>query len=385
MKDEDWDRLLRQSLADAAEPGEELNESLIRQLKERNEMKPKYKKRLSVGLLAAVLLLVLSVSAYAANQLFSAKQVAERLGDRMLAEAFESKDAVQINQSKASGDYRFTLHGLVSGAGLSEFRQSSEELYPDRTYAVVSIARQDGKPMPNTADAEYGLDLFFVSPLIKGQKPWQVNIFTMNGGYGETVIDGVTYRMIECDQVEIFADRGVYLAIASGTAFFSNKAFGYDEATGEVYSKEDYSGASLLFDLPLDPAKADRAKADAYLDGLLNPSPAPDSRDTEGLVDTVENKGIALIQNVQAKMRAEERIGETIPESIQEMTSNGSGKLKYSYDGWSATISPDEYFAEDQVGFSEKFSISGKDDVYKAVLFHKEENGVITGRIVILD
>jgi len=385
MKDADWDRLLRQSLASEAEPNEELNASLVRQLKERNEMKPKYKKRLSVGLLAAVLLVVLSVSAYAANQLFSAKQVAERLGDRMLAEAFESKDAVQINQSKASGDYRFTLHGLVSGAGLSEFSPSSEELSLDRMYAVVSIARQDGKPMPNTADDEYGLDPFFVSPLIKGQKPWQVNIFTMNGGYGETVVDGVTYRMIECDQVEIFADRGVYLAIASGTAFFSNNAFGYDEGTGEIYAKEDYSGASLLFDLPLDAAKANPAQAEAYLDALLNPSPAPDSGDNERSDDTVEDKGIALIQNVQAKMRAGESIGETIPESIQETTAADSGKIKYSYDGWNVTISPDEYFTEGQVGFSEQFSIGGKDDVYRALLFHKDENGVITGRIVILD
>ncbi len=385
MKDADWERLLKESLASASEPEEELNQDIIRRLKEQRQMKPKHKKRLSVGLLAAVLLLVLSVSAYAATQLFSPKQIAERLGDRLLAEAFESETAIRIDQAMASGDYRFTLHGLVSGAGLSEFHQSSEEIYPDRTYAVVSIARQDGKPMPNTADPEYGKDPFFISPLIKGQRPWQVNIFTMNGGYGETVIDGVTYRIMECDQVEMFADRGVYLAIASGTAFYSNEAFGYDEATGEVYAKEDYSGASVLFDLPIAPSKADPGKAEAYLRALLNPPSSPETADEESPAAAEENEELARVMNARAKMLAGERIGETIPESVKEVSYDDAGNIHYTYDDWSVTLSPDEYFREGQEGFSDRFSVSGKDDVYKALLFHRDENGVITGRIVILD
>ncbi|MFB9273806.1 hypothetical protein [Cohnella cellulosilytica] len=385
MKDADWERLLEESLASAEEPEEELNQTVIRRLREHRQMKPKYKKRLSVGLLAAVLLLVLSVSAYAATQLFSPKQVAERLGDRLLAEAFESDDAIAIDQSTASGDYRFTLHGLVSGAGLREFPQSSEEIYPDRTYAVVSIARQDGKPMPDTADPEYGKDPFFVSPLIKGQRPWQVNIFTMNGGYGETVMDGVTYRIIECDQVEMFADRGVYLAISSGSPFYSNEAFAYDEATGEIRAREDYSGSSVLFDLPIDLSKADPGKAEAYLKALLNPPSSPETTDEESPAAEEENKELTRIKNARAKMLAGERFGETIPESVREVSYDDSGKVKYSYDGWDVTSSPEDLFREGEVGFSHQLTISGKDDVYKALLFHRDENGVITGRIVLLD
>lgn len=73
--------------------------------------------------------------------------------------------------------------------------------------------------MPATSEPEYGQDPFFVSPLIKGLKPWQVNITTMNGGYSEAVIDGIMYRLIECDGVEMFADRGVYLAVSNGSSF----------------------------------------------------------------------------------------------------------------------------------------------------------------------
>ncbi len=379
MKDADWERLLKQSLASTAEPEDKLNESLIHQLKERSQMKHKYRKRLSAGLLAAVLLLALSVSAYAAAQLFSAKQIVDHLGDKLLADAFESKDAIQINQSKTSGDYRFTLHGLVSGAGLSEFPHSAEEIYPDRTYVVVSIARQDGKPMPDTRDPEYGKEPFFVSPLIKGLEPWRINIASMSGAYSETVIDGVMYRLLECDQVEIFADRGVYLAISSGKTFYSTEAYRYDENTGEIQPKEDYPGAAVLFDLPLDEAKADSVKAEAYVEAVLSPS-----RSTERHAEEWGN----WMRNLKAKIRNGERIGETIPESVKEVSYDDAGNIIYTFDdGRSTTESPEQLFEEGQIGFSDRrLSISGgADDIYEAVLFHRDENGVITGRIIVLD
>lgn len=382
MKDADWERLLKQSLASTAEPEDKLNESLIHQLKERSQMKHKYRKRLSAGLLAAVLLLALSVSAYAAAQLFSAKQIVDHLGDKLLADAFESKDAIQINQSKTSGDYRFTLHGLVSGAGLSEFPHSAEEIYPGRTYVVVSIARQDGKPMPDTRDPEYGKERFFVSPLIKGLNPGQFNIASMSGAYSETVIDGVMYRLLECDQVEIFADKGVYLAISSGTTFYSIKAFRYDEITGEIQPREDYPGAAVLFDLPLDAAKADPVKAEAYLESLLS-----SWRSNERYTDAEEEWG-NWMRDFKAKIRNGERIGETIPESVKEVSYDDAGNIIYTFDdGRSTTESPEQLFEEGQIGFSDRrLSISGgADDIYRAVLFHRDENGVITGRIIVLD
>lgn len=382
MKDMDWERLLRKSLASDAEPEDKLNQMLIDQIKERRQLKTRYRKRLSVGLLAIVFLLVLSVSAYAAVQHFSAKQVAEHLSDQHLAEAFESKNAVQINQSKTSGDYRFTLHGLVSGAGLSEFKFSSEEIYPDRTYAVVSITRQDGKPMPSTSDPEYGKDSFFISPLIKGQKPWQVNILSMNGGYSETVIDGVMYRLIACDDVEIFADQGVYLAISSGSPFYSNDAFVYDENTGEFQAREDYPGSSLLFDLPLDVTKADNEKAEAYLKSLTAPSSA-----VEDSAEAGEDEWVSWMEHIRAKIRDGETIGETIADSIKEVTYDDSEKsISYTYGDRRATMSFEGMFDEGQTGFTDRgLSFSGDGKTYEALIFHRDERGIVTGRIVILD
>lgn len=382
MKDADLERLLKQSLATGEEPEDKLNQNIMHQLKERSQMKHTYKKRLFTGLLAAVLLLVLSVSAYAATQLFSVNQVAEHIGDRLLADAFTSEDSIQINKSMSSGEYHFTLHGLVTGAGLSEFRHSAEDIYPDRTYAVVSVTRQDGKPMPATIDPEYRNEPFFISPLIKGLNPGQFNIVTMNGAYSEDVIDGVMYRFIECDQVEIFADKGLYLAISSGSPFYSTKAFRYDEITGEIQAREDYPGAALLFDLPLDAAKADPAKAKAYVEAH------PSSQESnERNADAEDPEWVSWMRDFKAKIRNGERIGETIPESVKEVTYDDSGNIIYTFeDGRIITESPEQLFEEGQIGFSDRrLSISGGDGNYNALLFHRDENGVITGRVVVLD
>ncbi|WP_454052876.1 hypothetical protein [Clostridium sp. Marseille-Q7071] len=265
---EQLDQLLKQALSPTVEPSEDLNQKIINQLKENNIMKPVYKKRISVALIAAALTLAMSITAFAALHLLNSKQVTEHLGNQKLAHAFDSKNAIKINESVVSGGYNFNLLGIVSGRGLSDFRSSAEDIHPDRTYAVVSITKQDGSKMPNTQDEEYGKVPFFISSLIKGQKPWLVNIASMNGGYSEFVIDGVMYRLIECDDVEMFADRGLYLCIST-SSFYDVNAFNYNEKTGEITPNTDYNGANALFNLPLDVTKANNKKAEKYLQELL--------------------------------------------------------------------------------------------------------------------
>lgn len=273
---EQFDQLLKQALSSTIEPSEDLNQKIIHRLKEKSIMKPIRKKRVSVALVAAAITLTMSITAFAAWQLLNPKQVAQHFGDKTLAHAFNNKNAIEINKSVASGGYNFTLLGIVSGKNLSDFKSSADDIHPDRTYAVVSIAKQDGSKMPDTKDEEYGKVPFFISPLIKDQKPWQVNIASMNGGYSECVIDGIMYRLIECDGVEMFADRGLYLCIST-SSFYDINAFNYNEKTGEISPKSGYNGANVLFDLPLDIKKADHEKAEKYLRDLFK-EPAEDSK-----------------------------------------------------------------------------------------------------------
>ncbi|RNB69591.1 hypothetical protein [Brevibacillus panacihumi] len=375
MNDSDkWERMLRQALASPGEPEEKLNQSILNRVEERNSMNHVYRKRLSTGVMVAILTLVMSVTAIAATQFFSSDQVAVQLGEKILAKAFESSDAIEVNKSVDSGDYKFTLHGIVSGAGLKELNESNStnEIHPERTYAVVSIARQDGRPMPKTSDPEYGEESFFISPLIKGLKPWQVNIASMRGGYSEVVLNGIQYRLIECDYVEMFADRGVYLAVSSGSPFYNSEAFAYNESTGEVTAKSDYDGVSLLMDLPLDKAKADPAKAEAYLKELLK---EPESGTK---TDPAETELANRIEELKKRLAD----GKVIPESVKEVTYDKEGRINYEYDGWSVKLSPEMLFAEGQTGFSDSVQFSEADGHYLGLQFHKDEKGVITGMVI---
>lgn len=366
-----WDRLLQEALTEAAEPEDRLNEILIQRWREKETMKSKVRKRWYAGALVSGILLFLSVTTYAATQLLSAKEFVEQIGDPVLAEAFADPNAIAINQTQTSGEYQVTLHGVVSGEGLKNFYDAGE-IRSDRTYAVVSIAMADGTPMPDTSDEEYGKVPFFISPLIKGVEPWRVNIVTMKGGYIDKVIDGIMYRLLECDSVEMFANRGVYLAISS-SKFYDDNAFIYNETTGEIRPNPDYQGVSLLFDLPLDESKAEPELAEAYLHELVPPS------DGQKNDDDIDQENI--MNNINERIKQ----GTVIPGSVRELKVDEEGGYYYEFEDWHTPVYPESLFAEDQTGFSDDITVSGSaDGTLKALQFHKDEDGVITGRLVLL-
>lgn len=368
---EQLNQLLKQALSPTVGPSEEINLKIINQLSQQNKlrendiMKPVYKKRISVALLTAILTLAMSITAFAAWRLLSPKQVAEHFGDKMLAHAFEDKNAIEINKSIVSGGYNFTFLGIVSGEGLSDFKSSAEDINPERTYAVVSIAKVDGSIMPDTKDEEYGEVPFFISPLIKGQKPWQYNIASMNGGYSSFVIDGIMYRLIECDGIEMFADRGLYLCISTSD-FYDVEAFNYNEETGEVSPKTDYKGANALFNLPLDITKADHDKAEKYLEELMKPSVEDSTAGKETPVD----------------WEKEFENGVVMPESIKEVTYDGEGMAWYEYEGCKISANIDFLFEGEQKVASKIVGIQGKDGEQTAIRFSRDEKGVVTGMFV---
>lgn len=266
MKDEkQMEYLLKKVLSSTVEPDEQVNQRIMNQLKENETMKKKSFKKVSMALAATAAVLVLSVTAYAASKLLQPKEVASQLQDTKLAKAFEGQDAVKMNETKTDGDYEISLLGITSGEKLSDFaRYANEVEVTDQTYAVVAISRIDGTPMPSTSDESYGMQPFFVSPLIKGLRPWNYNIASMNGGYSELTVDGIMYRLISCDNIEIFADKGLYLCVSS-TNFYDVNAYSYNEETGEIAPKQEFDGVNVLFELPIDKSKGNPEKADAYV------------------------------------------------------------------------------------------------------------------------
>ena len=261
-----FDHILKQALAPDQTPDLRLNQKILNQVKEREEMK---KRRKWVPGIVFSLVLVLAAGSgvvYAAYRLLTPEQTAEKIGDKKLAEAFSGEDVVDINETQHFEKFDVTLMGIASGRDIAEYvTEKNGEILNDRTYIVTAVSRTDGTPMPeNTSDEAYGDLQFFVSPLIQGCNPALVNVISMDGVYTEFIQDDVLYRLTECSNIEIFADRTVYLCVSDGS-FYNEEAYNYDETTGEISRAEDYKGVNALFELPLDPALADPEAAEEYL------------------------------------------------------------------------------------------------------------------------
>lgn len=179
-----------------------------------------------------------------------------------------NEQAVIINETQSHGSYRVTLLSIISGETLSAYpRYTDGSIATDRTYAVVAIENTDGVPMPDTSEEDYGKLEFFISPLIGGYNPAFYNIAGMSGNYTDITEDGILYRLLECDNIEIFADHDLYLCV-SGGSFYDTEAYSYDEMTGKISRNTEYEGLNALFDLPVNASKADPEKAAAYIAGL---------------------------------------------------------------------------------------------------------------------
>ena len=258
----EMDEFLKENLLPDCVPEKSLNASIVKKVKGTQNMKHRTCK-FSVAAASAILV-VGSASAYAAFRYLSPSQVAEQITeDGALAKAFESKDAIMVNETQKTAGYNITLMGIVSGKNLSSV--TSEAVDQTKTYAVAAIAREDGKAMPDNTDDNY--QTFCVSALVHGKRFQNVNNAALNAGVTSFVQDGVQYELLECDNLEMFANQGVYMGIVES---FGNEsqAFVMNKKTGDYTVNKDFDGMKALFTIPLDKSKADDAAAEQYFEKI---------------------------------------------------------------------------------------------------------------------
>lgn len=230
----------------------------------------KHQKRIPAAVAAAVCVVLLgSMTAVAARRYFSPAEIATEFENETLAKAFSGEGAVLVNETQESGGYRITLLGSVAGKNLSDYMITDDKgmVEEDKIYTVVAIERADGTPMPDTSSDDYDKEPLYVSHYIRGLDPNVYSLQSMGGGYSTAVRDGVMYRMVEMDNIEMFADKGIYVGVSSGT-FYDSAAYRFDEGSGEISPNTGYQGVNALFTLPVDKSKADSAAAEAYLKEL---------------------------------------------------------------------------------------------------------------------
>lgn len=306
------DELLTHVLTPKEEPGDILNRKILEQVKETENMRQKKYRRASAAVIAAALVAASSITAAAAWKYMSASDVADRLGDERLAghfaEQMSGTDAEIImdnggtldggitGESQSFGNYKVTVLGLLSGQELSTYQRMSGDdiVQSDRTYCAVAIEREDGTAINGEHES------YFVSPLIGGLEPWMYNAATLCGNYSEFVENGILYRLLECDNIEYFADHKLYLCVTD-TAFYESTLYHYDEADGSISRNTEYEGLNALFELEMDASKADPVKAQMLIDEI-NRSMEDDGTEIElprEISDAMEWAGRLTPENIE--------------------------------------------------------------------------------------
>ncbi|MDE7321139.1 MAG: hypothetical protein K2N73_00150 [Lachnospiraceae bacterium] len=383
MKDK-LDSLLEHALAPMELPEKKLNDQILRKVKEKKDMKQEqvyYKRRIPAAALITVCMLILcSSTALAVYRYLSPAEVATETNDNALQKAFLGEDAILVNETQESGGYKVTLIGSVAGKNISDFlmKNGKGEVLEDRIYTIITIERADGTPMPDTSSDEYGEESFFASHYIHGLDPNVYSMMSMNGSYTEFVNNGVQYRILDMDNIEMFADRGIYVGVNSGT-FYDRNAYSYNESTGEMSCNESYTGVNVLFQLPMDVRKADPSAAEAYLKAFEESMNEPDETPEKSELDMQVDEFMEMLtpENI-------DEYAEPVESTRQVCTIDENGWPHYSYE-------LDTGAAEDGVVLSDlegkqpgskiiegwSYSDSGLDDLNIDVLILNED-GTIT-------
>lgn len=379
-----YDELLKQALAPKDEPDFWLNQKVLRQVREEKQVEKRRYKRFSAAVLLTIVVLGTgTLSIAAAWKYLMPNKVAERTGDKKLAEVFASENSVLVNQTQSFEEYRITFLGIVSGENLTEqIAVKNGAIRTDRSHIVVAIEKADGTPMPDTSDDAYNQEEFFVSPFIKGYHPVEYNAFFFGGGYTDMVEDGVLYRIMECDNMEPFADCGLYLGVIDST-FYQREAYYYDEITGEIARNENYKGVNALFSLPIDESKADPEAAKAYLEALfleegddreVTEETEIDAWISQLTPENINDFAVCVKHTVQILAVDEEGYLNVAPYEVEGRGGSGESQISVS---WA--------FKDMDYGMSEQFSYahSGTLDTLRIETFTKNEDGTYTFAVYI--
>ncbi|MBO5071000.1 MAG: hypothetical protein J6C37_11675, partial [Roseburia sp.] len=227
-------------------------------------------------------------------------------------------------------------------------------------------------------------DPFYVSPYIKGLPMVDYNAHTLGGGYSEDVLDGIQYRIMECDNVEIFAERGVYLGVSDGS-FYNNKAFVMDEVTGRISRNQEYEGVNALFELPIPQDKGDEAAVAKYLEEIEKEADSTGA-ETEQEAEVGE---LSPVQRVVATVKGWsmadfEENAQCVYE--EELSIDKEGYISYDYSlkeggGSQAKVLADGLFQDNKPGFSEDKTVYGGENPVYIETFELMESGNIILRV----
>lgn len=327
----------------------------------------KNRRHLPVAVAVAALLIASSVTVFAAWRYLSARDVAMANADEQLASHFEQSNWLSEYETQHCSDYDITLLGVVSGNEISEHLSKDDQgnVDGDRTYIAVAIAYADGKPMPDVQSDDFERTQFFVSPYIYGFNPEKYNAYTLSGGVTCFVSDGIQYRLVETDNVEYFADCGIYVGVSDGD-MYNNQAYIYDTDTGEILRSETYQGVNALFDLSVNTAKADSVKASGIIADINDSEPnggylrilSEGDRWLNSLTTENINEKAKPVEDSRKTVTAEEFILEESGETLADADTAAAIMKEYFPDGAGMSVIMEKHTAAMDDAWVETYTLN---------------------------
>ena len=235
----------------------------------------KSKKIIKIVAVAAALILLFSVGAGAAYRFFLPNWIGEELGipSDNLIRIVETENAPEgtlsiNNKSVETAGYTVTFEAIAEGSRMrTSFLQnlqganSEAPVSETHTYAIFTIVRADGQHVMYNGDMDgshigYGIGL-------KGYVP-NPSSFEQHDYYCyEDEASNVLYMVCDITAALPLADRSLRIAVIN--YFVPTLEYLALDENGELCLADGYQGLGAVFDLPLDPALADPAAAEALL------------------------------------------------------------------------------------------------------------------------
>lgn len=236
-----------------------------------------FMKKTVIAAVMLVCILAVSGGVYAGYKWLNAKQTVSEMGYEKLSKYFDiNKDDLQVEENNK---YRVVFLGMISGGNIND-QILDEDIDKKRTYIVTAVECKDG------TDMTYDNDIV-VSPFISGVRPMDFSIYSIHGGAKKMLKNGTLYTLTECDDLEIFADRNVYLAVMDGVNI--GEGYNYDEKSGAITRNKKAEKLNLLFQVYFDKSKANPKEAQKYLDKILGETSTDNTLMEDDLTDMKAN------------------------------------------------------------------------------------------------
>ena len=236
------------------------------EVQEKREIRKFKAKPLKAALIAAVVAVLLAVSAGASYKFIMPEGFFKDQEDIVFDSVYAVVDADNVGEDEfktvqktvKSNEYTITFEAIAKGKTIRPVDKKWEGIIPEKLYAIFTLKADDGQPiiLNKINFSEIGVNV-----AIKGYDPSSSVTLGMEGKYFYEE-NGVLYFVCDITDAGLFADKELHISVFEN--YLADATILRMDENGDPYFVESYDGFKAMFDLALDKSLADNEKAEAY-------------------------------------------------------------------------------------------------------------------------